>query len=641
MSRPPGRPTYAAAPSPAASAGALPPLRHSLGWFALCAAASVLLLLFSFPPSAVPWLVTIALAPWMVGVCRAERAWVVHWGSFVAGWCFFFVALRWLMPVSGLGLAALAVYLGLYFPLAAWAVRTGRRSGISPVWTLPVVWVATEFLRGWLMTGFPWLFLAHTLHGSITLIQVSDITGAYGVTFLVGLVNGLVVELALSLRTSRASGRRRGAAWRIAGETLFVAACWLAAWWYGTARTAHVTFEDGPRIAVVQEDFPLVTNPEVFDHPFEVLSRYLALGAAAAQESPDLIVFPETAWSSVQNISFLEVPKQAVDDSSADQWAFGKRAHDATAAFARGDYAAVNKVIDLLERMMGDRFKRRLPNGKLPRLSPAGAPATNVLAGAVAIDVFPENAYPRQKRYNSAVLYDRDGVQRRERYDKIHLVPFGEVVPFRNSHFLGMSLHWLYRWLNSLSPFSRNGQIEYSLWSGEHYTVFTIDAGGKAWRFGTPICYEDVMPYLVRQYVWQGGQRRVDFLVNLSNDGWFLHSPELPQHLAIAVFRAVESRVGIARAVNTGISGFIDPNGRPYSLVERNGQTTGAGIIGHRVDHVKVDRRRSLYGIYGDWFAITCVLLSSALWTGGIASRWVLAIVHRMRAWRRRRRASA
>ena len=63
-------------------------------------------------------------------------------------------------------------------------------------------------------------------------------------------------------------------------------------------------------------------------------------------------------------------------------------------------------------------------------------------------------------------------------------------------------------------------------------------------------------------FAWDGARRRADFLVNISNDGWFLHGDELPQHLASCVFRAVENRVGVARAVNTGISGFIDPAGR-------------------------------------------------------------------------------
>jgi apolipoprotein N-acyltransferase len=209
-------------------------------------------------------------------------------------------------------------------------------------------------------------------------------------------------------------------------------------------------------------------------------------------------------------------------------------------------------------------------------------------------------------------------------------VPFGEFVPFRNARVLGMSLHWLYRWLNRLSPFSQGGRLEYSLWPGGQYTVFDLDIDGKTTRFGVPICYEDVMPYVMRNFVWEGGRRRVDFLVNISNDGWFLHSDELPQHLAICVFRAVENRVGIARAVNTGISGFIDPSGHIYSLVEQDGRAHGPGVVGYRVAAVKLDQRSAFYGRRGDWFVLLCVLGTLALWMGAVVTRWVFALRKRM-----------
>ena len=99
-------------------------------------------------------------------------------------------------------------------------------------------------------------------------------------------------------------------------------------------------------------------------------------------------------------------------------------------------------------------------------------------------------------------------------------------MPFRYG-----SLHWLYLWLNGLSPFSgSDGTYEYSLTPGSEFTVFEVSTDAGRMRFGTPICYEDVTPDVIRNFVWNGGQRRVDFLINISNDGWFLHSAELPQH---------------------------------------------------------------------------------------------------------------
>jgi apolipoprotein N-acyltransferase len=119
------------------------------------------------------------------------------------------------------------------------------------------------------------------------------------------------------------------------------------------------------------------------------------------------------------------------------------------------------------------------------------------------------------------------------------------------------------------------------------------------------------MPYVSRRFViGPDGKKRVDFLLNISNDGWFLHSNELPQHLAICVFRAVENRVGIARAVNTGISGFIDADGRIHDLVaDVRGRYHGPGVDGYSVSNVEVDARRSLYSRIGDVFAVLCCVL--------------------------------
>lgn len=626
-------------PAPSADAigsparwGPLPRLRRDLGLIAACAALTVLLLSLIFPPIELWFLAPLSLAPWAVAVAKVQRAWVVHWGSFLFGWAFFLINLYWLWPVTGLGYVALAFYLALYWPATAWAVRTGRRAGISIAFTLPVAWVACEYLRGWVMTGFPWFFLSHAFYRQVELIQISDLTGAYGVSFLAALVSGLIAGWVLDGRRPAMHGRPRV---QLVAATVLTVCAWFGAFFYGRWRIQTAHYTQGPKIAVIQEDFPLITTPPYAEHPFVVFARYLRLGAQAAiREKPDLVVFPETVWSATQNIAFLEVPRQAIDDTLAVEFAYGQNCHRAVGAFARGDYRTVNAVLARLEGWIRDRGKT------LPRLPPEGGPPVTVVVGSTSIEVYPEATWPRHKKFNSVLIYDPDGTQRRQRYDKMHLVPFGEVVPFRNARLLGMDLHWLYRWLNSLSPFSQGGRIEYSLWAGQKYTIFTLEAAGRTWRFGTPICYEDTMPYLCRNFVWDGPQRRADFLLNLSNDGWFLRSSELPQHLAICVFRAVENRVGIARAVNTGISGFIAPDGRLYGLVEKDGRLRGEGVIGYSARRILVDTRASFYGRYGDLFAIPLVVLTSLLWLGGIITRWIYAARVRIAVWLKRRRAA-
>ena len=118
------------------------------------------------------------------------------------------------------------------------------------------------------------------------------------------------------------------------------------------------------------------------------------------------------------------------------------------------------------------------------------------------------------------------------------------------------------------------------------------------------------MPYVSRRFVSGGaGQKQVDFLLNISNDGWFGRGVQQPQHLAICAFRAVENRVGIVRSVNTGVSAFIQPNGRIHDQVTGNPGGQWPGISGYSVARVGVDSRYTLYSRYGDWFAWLCVAI--------------------------------
>ena len=163
--------------------------------------------------------------------------------------------------------------------------------------------------------------------------------------------------------------------------------------------------------------------------------------------------------------------------------------------------------------------------------------------------------------------------------------------------------------------------ISLALTAGEDVRVFTMttrEPESKTYRFGTPICYEDVMPYVCGRFVWDERKqgKRVDFLLNISNDGWFLHRNEQQQHFAICTFRAVENRVGIARTVNTGISGFIDPDGRAHD-------TIGVGETAYRVARVTTDSRASLYPRIGDIFAGGCVLILMALYADYVVTRAV------------------
>jgi len=218
------------------------------------------------------------------------------------------------------------------------------------------------------------------------------------------------------------------------------------------------------------------------------------------------------------------------------------------------------------------------------------------------------------ERYNSAFLYLPDGSQSDKQYNKIHLVPFGEVVPFKKS------APWLHRILMKFTPYDYDYTLDY----GNEYTVFQINsnAGEKEqiYKFGVMICYEDTVPIIARRFaIDEKGQKKVDWLLNISNDGWFTRfkgkdvfaSTELGQHTAICAFRAVETRLAVLRSVNTGISCLIDTCGRI-----KNGYMAGnlpnkamsrKGMSGWLVDKIPIDKRVTFFSKYGQWLDFCCI----------------------------------
>lgn len=182
---------------------------------------------------------------------------------------------------------------------------------------------------------------------------------------------------------------------------------------------------------------------------------------------------------------------------------------------------------------------------------------------------------------NSAVLLDNNG-NISYIYDKIHLVPFGEYVPLRTLLFFVEKLAF--------------GIGDYM--PGEDY----IKAATPFGSFGALICYEIIFPGLVRKFFIRDG----DFIITITNDAWFgkTHGPY--QHFSMAVFRAIENRKPVIRAANTGISGFIDSNGRILKTTDLFKRT-------FLVREIKTDITRTFYTRYGDIFSYICIVCSVLL----------------------------
>jgi apolipoprotein N-acyltransferase len=199
---------------------------------------------------------------------------------------------------------------------------------------------------------------------------------------------------------------------------------------------------------------------------------------------------------------------------------------------------------------------------------------------------------------------------------------------------------WFYDLLMKVKFIPYN--FDYSLDYGSNYTVFGM-TGGKdgqerpsKWRFGVMICYEDTVPEIARRFALdERGQKRLDWLVNISNDGWFvrfkekkmLPSAELPQHAAVCAFRAVENRLAVLRSVNTGISCVIDSLGRI-----RDGYADGTlpqeamartGMDGWLTDRIPIDNRTTFFSRYGEWLDFCCELCVILLIMVALSARFL------------------
>jgi len=189
--------------------------------------------------------------------------------------------------------------------------------------------------------------------------------------------------------------------------------------------------------------------------------------------------------------------------------------------------------------------------------------------------------------YNSATLINPDG-HLSQRYDKIHLVPFSERFPFQN----------VLPFLNDIDF----GQSDFT--PGQKYVIYDIPAG----KFGILICFESLFPEISREFV-KGG---ANFLLNITNDAWFGRSQAPLQHASMAVFRAVENRIGIGRAANTGISMFIDRHGRMLQSTELFTERVITGPIEKRRGTTFYTRHGD-FAAWGSLFAVAVMLAMTAL----------------------------
>ncbi len=543
-------------------------------------------------PISWPLLAWVSLVPFILACSPDAKPRRLALVSYVISFCYWLGNLYWLIPVTIAGWIAFCLYTAALWPILALCLRYCRIKKIPLFLASAVLVVGIERMQGLFLGGFFWRFLAHSQYQNIQLIQIADIFGADGVSFLIAMVNGLLAELIIAARLAFAR-KQRSKKYIFKIKQLFkvaiVCAAVVATIIYGRWRISEEDqyIEPGPYVASLQSNVPQSVK-RTFKSSEELFNGLMEHSKASAQAGAELIVWPETMVQATLNPEVLRLLKPSYSWNVFDE---RLREHSKDTAFVLvGAYGGVPEIGENLEIHLA-------------------------------------------KRYNSAFLYNIDGTKAPQSYNKIHLVPFGEFLPFRKSCL------WLYNFLMKFTPYN----YDYSLDAGSEYTVFEMTGQGQSpepfgklragssaplqddeketpvYKFGVMICYEDTVPAIARRFALdKQGTKRLDWLVNISNDGWFvrfkdekvLPSAELAQHAAICAFRAVENRLPILRSVNTGISCLIDSSGSiRYGFVAGNlppHTMARTGMPGWFLDRIMIDKRTTFFSKFGEWLGFCC-----------------------------------
>jgi apolipoprotein N-acyltransferase len=529
-------------------AGPMPPWRNVFAWFGL-----------------VPLLWAI-LSPACVGGRRPlRRAFLL---AYLCGFLWYAGNCYWVrdtmsrygdMPplAPTLLLMGYSLVLGLYFGFFGLTVALVRRASGSTRMALaaaPILWAALE-LAASRITSVPWDQLGYSQVDNGIVNQLAPWTGVYGISFLLVAANAL-----------------------IAGWLLYRCPGWLGATigiLLGACPIAVTLMEPGRPLA------PPVPAPT----------------ATAVLIQPNLDVAGDNRWAGPEwDLHMAEFAKLAAgpcnagvpDDSSSSS---GRKTYIAgipQTGASNGEivcppYPTHPDLVAWPESPApfeeGDqRFQRSLATIAQQTQAP-------LVVGNIGTDFSPDNGGWRF--YNSALIVGADGA-RIGRYDKIHLVPFGEYIPFQNL------LTFARKLTGRVSSFTRGDERKVFLLNGHRYGVF--------------ICYEAVFADEVRHFAQLGAE----VLVNISDDGWYGDTSAAWQHLNMARMRAIENRRWILRDTNTGVTAVIDPYGRVRQSIPRHVVDALPAQYGFRDDV-------TFYTAHGDVFGWLCAILGLGIvaWAAG------------------------
>lgn len=497
----------------------------------LPSALSGILLIFCFPAFDLYPLAWFALIPFLVSLFNKKPK-EAFFSGIIMGVLYFFGNTYWIynsinnyghipFVLSLLLVLILSLYLSLYTGLFALLFSMKMKATKLPAMLIaPVLWVALEFVRSYALTGFPWASIGYSQYKFLYAIQFADITGIYGVSFLVLAVNSAFADIFISRKRHEEMplfpARPTVVGYAVLGCLVLFALSYSYWRLHQDRPGSHLS------VSIVQGN---IEQDKKWDAGYRdaVINTYMEMTNQAAVSAPQLIVWPETS------LPFY----------------FG------------ADELLTDKFISFQKQL-----KAYLLFGAVLTREPAAADKPATLT-------------------NSAVLLDENG-KTSYIYDKIHMVPFGEYVPLRSLLFFVDKL------VAGIGDFAPGEKIS------KAYTPYG--------SFGTFICYEIIFPGLVRKFYSRDG----DFIVTITNDAWFGKTAGPYQHFSMGVFRSIENRKPLIRAANTGVSGFIDSNGRIIKttpVFERLVETMD----------ITTDSTRSLYSRYGDIFSYICIVIAILL----------------------------
>jgi apolipoprotein N-acyltransferase len=492
----------------------------------------------------------VALVPLLLAVRNVRPGAAARLGL-LAGMVHYVSLLYWVVIVLGRyghlplwvsipALLLLSLYMSSYLALfCAIISRAWKQREILVVWLAPLLWVGLDFIRSFLFSGFPWQDLGYSQYKAVLLIQTADLTGHFGITFHIVLVNSVTALLFVLWSANRSAVHaaqpvltlRLRRAWFYA---ILPALCMvLGILGYNILRYRQVSqvIADSPKmkVAVVQGNIEQDQkwSPAMRLATIDIYARLSEQAITGENGPPALLVWPETA------LPFL------INDNPY--------------------YRRLKKILLTKQKsclLAGAPFYKEVEDRKLQQ-------AGEVLS------------------YNSAYLFTPAG-EIGGRYDKQHLVPFGEYVPLSDYLPLPGPL------VENIGNFS----------SGKAGRPLSCQDAA----IGVLICFESIFPELARERTSSGA----NLLVNITNDAWFGRSSAPWQHLSMSVLRAVENRRSLARSANTGVSAVVDPLGR---IVEASPVFQPFYVVAD----VPLLHLKTVFVYFGHYFGLLCLLISIPL----------------------------